>query len=227
MFFREFGDTDHKLADTIGRTLSELPPGDHPLRCRLLTTLASELELAESERGYQAAEEAVAMARRLAEPGLLAMALTSQRMQSFRHDGPEKRQRIAAEVLALPGKPVTADATAHLLAMAVSSGTADFGAAERHADHAARIATRYDLPTITPAVTMYRAMRTVLDGDPAAAIKLYQQAAGQLAKLGLQQLAAAVDLIGRMSVLIMQGHLAEIGSDMDGHPGLDLMLPET
>ena len=35
VFFREFGDTDHKLADTIERTLSELPPGDHPLRCRL------------------------------------------------------------------------------------------------------------------------------------------------------------------------------------------------
>ncbi len=83
---------------------------------------------------------------------------------SFRHDGPEKRQRIAAEVLALPGKPVTADAVAHLLAMAVSSGTADFGAADRHADQAARIATRYDLLTITPGVTMYRAMRTVLDG---------------------------------------------------------------
>ena len=84
VFFREFGDTDHKLVGTIKRTLSELPPGDHPLRCRLLTTLASELELAESERGYEAAEEAVAMARRLGEPGLLAMALTSQRMQSFR-----------------------------------------------------------------------------------------------------------------------------------------------
>jgi hypothetical protein len=102
--------------------------------------------------------------------------------------------------------------------MTVGSGMADFGAADRHADLAARIAARYDLPTITPMVTMYRAMRTGLDGDPSAATELYRQAAGRLDKLGLRRLAAGVNFVGRMSLLIMQEQLAEAAGELAGYP---------
>ena len=77
---------------TVEQTLARLPPGDEALRCRLLTTLAFELEGAESERGYQASAQAVEMARRLGDPGVLTMAINGRYMQSFRHDGLAERQ---------------------------------------------------------------------------------------------------------------------------------------
>lgn len=68
IYSREYGVTDDELVATVEQTLARLPPGDHPLRCRLLTTLGIELEGGESERGYQASAEAVEMARRLGDP---------------------------------------------------------------------------------------------------------------------------------------------------------------
>ena len=135
------------------QTLARLPPGDQPLRCRLLTTLAFELDGAESERGYQASAQAVEMARRLGDPGALMMAINGRYIQSFRHDGLAERQSLGAELLALPGKPVTAEALAHLMLMRASSGAADFAAADLHAAQAAHIADRYDLPVVAAAVS--------------------------------------------------------------------------
>jgi len=58
---REYGMVDGQLVQAAERALEQLPTDDHPLRSRLLTTLGFELEGAESERGYQAAEQAVAI----------------------------------------------------------------------------------------------------------------------------------------------------------------------
>ena len=52
------------------------------------------------------------MARRLGDPDVLTVAINARAMQSFRHDGQAERQRLGAELLALPGKPVTAEAFA-------------------------------------------------------------------------------------------------------------------
>lgn len=223
-FYRAFGDTDHELISMVERTLSDLPPGKPTLRCRLLTTLAFELETAESRRGYEAAEEAVTMARRLGDPSLLSIALCGQWTETYRHGDLTDRRRIGNELLALPGKPVTAEAVAHAMLMSVNSGTADFGAASRHADAAARIAQRYDLPTITPAVTMYRAMRAMLDGDPTTAMSLYRRANSQFERLGLQM---QVDCTGRIAMLILHDRLAEVASAMEDYPGRPAMFPES
>jgi hypothetical protein len=158
-----------------------------PLRCRLLTTLAIELEDADTERGYQASAQAVAMARRLGDPALLAMALS--------------------------GKPATAEAVARGMLMAASCGIADFRAADWHAAEAARIAGRYQLPTIEATVSMYRAMRAALNGDLAVAAERYQGAARQLGRFGLRVHGAAVDAVARSALLIMQDRTAEIAAN--------------
>ena len=214
-FSEEYGDTDNELVATVEQTLARLPPGDDALRCRLLTTLAFELEGAESERGYQASAEAVEMARRLGDPGLLTMAINGRDIQSFRHDGLAERQSLGAELLALPGKPVTAEALAHLMLMAASSGAADFAAADRHAGQAARIADRYDVPTAAAAVSMYRALRAAVDGDLAGAADLYQQAAAGMERLGLWQQGAGVSILGRFSLLVMQDRMAEMTGELE------------
>jgi DNA-binding SARP family transcriptional activator len=211
----EYGVTDDELVGMVEQTLARLPRGDEPLRCRLLTTLAFELQGAESERGYQASAQAVEMARRLGDPGVLTVAINGRYFQSFRHDGLAERRRLGTELLALPGKPVTAEALAHTLLLAVSSGVADFAAADRHADQAARIADRYDLYLIATAVSIYRAMRTALDGGLTAAGELYQQAAARLNRLGLWQHGAGASILGRFSLLIMQDRVAEIAGELE------------
>jgi DNA-binding SARP family transcriptional activator len=210
----KYGVTDDELVDTVEQTLARLPPGDQPLRCRLLTTLAFELEGNQSERGYQASAEAVQMARRLNDSGALTMAINGRFFQTFRHDGLAERQSLAAELLALPGKSATAEALAHLTLMWANSGAADFDAADMHAGEAARIAERYDLVLAAP-VRFYRAMRTALNGDLPAAAELYQQAAAQIDRPGKWRIGAFVSLLGRFCLQVMQDRTAELVSDLE------------
>jgi DNA-binding SARP family transcriptional activator len=212
---QEYGLTDHQLVDAVEQTLGRLPPGDQALRCRLLVTLAFELDGAESERGYQASAQAVDLARRLGDPGVLTMALNGRDIQSFRHDGLAERLRLGAELLALPGKPVTAEALAHLMLMRASSGAADFAAADRHAEEAAGIASRYDLPAIATRVSFYRALRAALSGDLAAADALYQRAAAEMGRLGMWQHGAGLRILGLLSLRILEGRTAEIAPDLE------------
>ena len=222
----EYGATDDELVTTVEQTLVRLPPGDHPLRCRLLVTLAFELEGTESERGYQASAEAIEMARRLADPDVLTVAINARYNQSFRHDGQAERQRLGAELLALPGKPVTAEAFTHVGLMGISSSAADFEAADRHADQAARIADRYHLPAAAAVVTVHRARRAAVDGNMATAEQLYRQAAAELDRLGLWRHGAGVSVLGRFSLLIMQDRVGEMTSELEPLSSMSAMFVE-
>jgi DNA-binding SARP family transcriptional activator len=228
-FSREYGVIDDELVTTVEQTLARLPPGDGALRCRLLVTLAFELEGAESERGYQASVQAMEMARRLGDPGALIMAINGRFFQSYRHDRLAERKSLGAELLALPGKPVIVEAVAHLMLMLANSGAADFAAADVHAGEAARIAGRYDLPTIAAGVGSYRALRAALDDDLTAARELYQQAAAVMDKLGLSQHAAGQTILGRFSLLIMQDQVADMADELKrlcSIPGAAAVLSE-
>ena len=143
---------------------------------------------------------------------------------SFRHDGLDERLRIGAELVALPGKPVTAEALAHMMLMAASCGVADFAAADQHAGQAEHIADRYDLPTVAAVISIYRATRTALNGDAVAAAELYRQAAAQLDRLG--QAGTGLEILGRSSLLIMQDRTAEITSELDAVPRMPALFPE-
>ena len=212
---QEYGMTDADLVGTVEQALTRLPPGDRTLRCRLLVTLAFELDGAESERGDQASAQAVEMARRLGDPETLTMALNARGVQSFRHDGLAERSRLGHELLALPGQPVTAEALAHLLLMQAASGAGDFGAADRHADQAAEIAGRYDLPVAATRISFYRAMRTALSGDLPAADARYRQAAAEMGRLGMWQHGAALSTLGVLCLRVMQGRTAELAGDLE------------
>ncbi|MGH3237338.1 MAG: ATP-binding protein, partial [Streptosporangiaceae bacterium] len=212
----EAGVIDDELVSTVEQTLAGLTPDDDDeLRCRLLTTLAFELHGAESERGYEASGQAVELARHLGDPNALTMAINGRYYQSFRHDGLAERLSLGAELLALPGKPVTAGALAHLMLMRANSGAGDFGAADLHAGEAARIADRYDLPVFAATVTFYRALRMALDGDEAAAREFYQQAAAQMDRLGMWQYGAELSRGAWFCLRVMQDRAAEIGSELD------------
>ena len=214
-FSREDGQADQELVAIVEQTLARLPPGEEALRCRLLTTLAFELEGAGTERGYQASAEAVQLARRLGDPVLRTIAINGRATQTFRHDGLAERQALGAELLALPGKPVTAEALAHLILMAASSGAADFAAADRHASQAAQLADRYDVPTAGAAISMYRALRASVDGDLTTAMERYQEAGATMTRLGLARAGAGMSLVGRFAVLVTQDRVGEMTADLE------------
>jgi hypothetical protein len=222
VMFAEYGKVDHELVGTIEHTLVSLPAGDSPLRCRLLIALALELQTSDPGRGYQASSEAKAMAGRVGDPEILTMAIMGRFMQMFRPAELAERVSLSAEMLALPGAPVTATAVAHLGLMMTVCGSADFLTADRHAGEAARMAAEYDLPTVAVLVTMYRAMRAGVDGDMASAEDLYQQAASHLSRLGLGQHAALVSILTKAVLLLTQDRVAAMADD----PGLLVVFPE-
>ncbi len=210
----EYLATDDELVGTVERTLARLPPGDHALRCGLLTTLAFELDANPSERGYQASAQAVEMARRLGDPGMLTTAINARVFQSFRHDGLAERRALGAELLAVPAKPVVAEVFAHLILMAANCGAADFGAADMHAGEAARIADCYDLLLAAP-VWFYRALRTALAGDLPAACDLYQRAAAAMDSHGTWQHGTFTSIMGRFCLHVVHGQAAESADELE------------
>ncbi len=211
----EYGVTDHEMVDTVEQTLARLPPADRSLRCRLLTTLAFELESAESERGYEASAQAVETARQLGEPDVLTMAINGRYIETFRHDGLAERRSLGAELLALPGKPVTIEGLAHLMIMQADGGAGHFAVADRHADEAGRIADRYDLPQIAVKVTFYRAMRAAMSADAPAARALYRQAAAQMDRLGQWKHGAGLSILGLFCLHVTQHRAAESAADLE------------
>jgi DNA-binding SARP family transcriptional activator len=211
----EYGVADYELVEATKYALARLPSPDRALRCRLLTTLALELDGAESERGYEASIEALELARRLDDPFVLAMAINGRYLQSYRYDGLDERFRLGAELLALPGKPVTTEALAHLMLMRANCGIARFDEADRHAEQAEQIAARYDLPWIAASMLgFYRAMRAALAGH-AHAVESYERAAAEMNQLGMWQHGAALSLMGRYCLLAAQDKLAEIVPELE------------
>ncbi len=75
---KEYGTVDDELVGIIRDTLDALPHDDSPLRCRLLAIFSTEVAFWAGVDATVPAHDAVAMARRLGDPALLAVALNSQ-----------------------------------------------------------------------------------------------------------------------------------------------------
>jgi DNA-binding SARP family transcriptional activator len=216
----EYGRHDHELVGVVEQTLTRLPPGEQLLRCRLLTTLAFELEGAESERGYPASAEAVDIARQLADPDALTIAINGRYTQSFRHDGLAERLSLGTELLALPAKQVTTEALAHLMIMQAKGGAGDFEAADLHADEAGLIADRYDIPVVAVKVGCHRAMRAALTGDIGLTDERYRQVGRQLNAIGMWEHGVGTWLLGMFCCRVMQDRAADSLADLERVHGL-------
>src|SRR2546429_281924 len=73
--FSQMGAVDPDRVAALEAALQGLPPGDSPLRARLLASLATELHFAGEVRRVELGREAVAMARRLGDDATLAETL--------------------------------------------------------------------------------------------------------------------------------------------------------
>jgi DNA-binding SARP family transcriptional activator len=211
----EYGGTDEELVGTVEHALATLPAGQELLRCRLLTTLAFELDRMDSDRGHQASAEAVELARRLGDADALTIAINGRVWHTFRRDGLAERLSLGAELLDLPVKSVTTEALGHVILMVVNTAAADFRAADLHADEAARIAERHSLMLAAVPVGFYRALRKALSADVPAAEELYRRGAAQMDRLGLWQHGALVSLMGRFCLRTTLGQAGDMIEELE------------
>ncbi|NYF59206.1 BTAD domain-containing putative transcriptional regulator [Micromonospora purpureochromogenes] len=178
----------HRIVEAAERTLAALG-GDRPAdRSRLLSTLALELRGGTTDRGHRAAVEAEAIARRLADPALLAFALNARFMHAFARAGlAPQRARIGAELveLAREHELVTFEVLGHLVLLQARCALADLDAADAHAAAADRLADRYELPLVGVFTRWYAALRLAVGGRVAAAEAAYRAAHARLPAAGM------------------------------------------
>ncbi|TMR92958.1 ATP-binding protein, partial [Nonomuraea basaltis] len=214
---REYGGLDTELLDAVEKALDALPPGDAEARCRLLAALGFELEGEETERGYLASIEAVAMARRLGDPALLTLALNARLHESFRYGGHAEREEIGRELLELSDSQVTVEILAHLILMQAATSRADFAVADEHAAAAARLARRYDM-MLPPAVTgFYEGLRAGLAGDLATAEGHLRAAAELAGRLSMWQHEVGIYALAVFGLRWTAGRLASFVPDIEQH----------
>ncbi|MBN6041278.1 BTAD domain-containing putative transcriptional regulator [Amycolatopsis sp. 195334CR] len=179
-----------RLVAAAERVLAELPEGFPAERARLLITIAMERRADAGGRGEEAAAEAVRIARSLADPGLLALALNGLFLQTFHRAGlaPE-RGRIGAELVSVStqdGGLVAFEVLGHLIQLQSAAAVADLPAADQHAAAADQLAERYELPLVGVFTSWYAALRlTITGGDARPA---YHAAAARLAGTGMSGL---------------------------------------
>src|SRR5204862_5057944 len=90
--------TDPDYTRLLEEALAALGPGDSALRVRLLARLAENLVLAQpEEQALVFADEALGMARRLAEPGALATALMGRHAALLHVENAPERRRLGEE----------------------------------------------------------------------------------------------------------------------------------
>ncbi|MFV2212525.1 BTAD domain-containing putative transcriptional regulator [Actinomadura sp. LOL_016] len=197
------------------RTLAALPGGRDATRARLLATIGLERRGDRSGRGARAAREAVETARRLDDPALLAFALNAVFMQTFGRAGlaPE-RDRIGAELVGLAARNglVTYEVLGHLIRLQARSGLGDFGAADRHAEAADRLAERHERPLVEVFTRWYGALKLAAGGAPeAAAAAAYRDAAALLPGAGMPGMEAGLAALAQLGVRVLHGRPAQTG----------------
>ncbi|MFI7707958.1 BTAD domain-containing putative transcriptional regulator [Nonomuraea sp. NPDC049480] len=202
---REYGTLDTDLIDAVEGALAELPPEDGGTRCRLLTTLAFELEGEETERGYLASREAVAMARRLGDRDLLVLALNGRIHQSFRYGGQDERAEIGAELVRLADGDVTVEVLGRLTLMQAAINRARFDVADREAARVHHLAELYDLPLAQAVAGFYDGLRAALAADHGEAESRWRAAAELSGRLGMWQHEVGLLMLALYGMHLMRG----------------------
>jgi tetratricopeptide (TPR) repeat protein len=212
----EGGLVDQQLVALLEEALDGLGPQDSPLRARLLARLSLEFVFSdETEVMASLSLEAVAMARRLADPAALRAAVDARWMAVWGPDGLEERTALAAEILRLAGetgdRELELEGHAHRAASSLESGDAR----AVQADIAAHARLTQDLPMAIPrwAATTMRVLQAALHGSFGDAERL----ANEALSLGPGRPNVMFTHIDQVALLRWeQGRLGELREDWHG-----------
>ncbi|HET9859732.1 MAG TPA: BTAD domain-containing putative transcriptional regulator [Nocardioidaceae bacterium] len=206
------GFVDEVIASALRRALDRLPPGDSPLRCRVMLSLAGEIYYGSSPAERESlVDEGLAMARRIGDPALLLTGCQLAFNALWRSATAERRLALSEEAVALArvhGEP--AAMTAPLVMLATVTGelgrvdemweavteARELAQAHRHV-YALLVLVSLEIPWLTMA------------GDFEAA----EQRLNQMRELGEKMSLAQYDdaVAGAAMVLrLLQGRAAEV-----------------
>jgi class 3 adenylate cyclase/tetratricopeptide (TPR) repeat protein len=160
---------DEQLIDMLEQALAGIPEGATELRVRLLGRLATELYYTpEVERRAALATQAVAMARELGDPAVLAVALISREAATWGPDRPaEERLAACDEIISLSSQTGERHLALEARALRMDSLVVlgDILAADAEHEARSRMAEALRMPQYLSDQFTYPAARALLAGD--------------------------------------------------------------
>ncbi|MFF0770128.1 BTAD domain-containing putative transcriptional regulator [Nonomuraea wenchangensis] len=198
-------------AEFVAAVERELAAGHGPeARCRLLAALVFAVEGHDDERVEAAGAEAVALARELGRPDLLCLALNARYFSLL---SPERREELAAlgeELLELgrAHRLVGYLTLAHFALLMAALGRGDLEAAGRHADAGLASSTSGQLGLSLVVLSLFGALRKLVEGDFDAAEEAYTAITGQMAERGAVN-AEAMGMLSRFTVRLARGDVRD------------------
>ncbi|GGT25973.1 BTAD domain-containing putative transcriptional regulator [Nonomuraea spiralis] len=207
-----------RLVEQFEATLRALPGTDSVERTLLLGGLAQELYNGSDDdlRCLSLSAEAVAMARRIADPHLLMRALNARALSVPQATHIAELMEIAEELHDLAARTRTPgfELLAHMMDTHYRLEMHDLAGADRAAARCEALLDDLQLPWPRFQHTMWRANRLTLAGRFAEADTLYGEAERQAKRIGMWY-AGAVAVNGRLMLYYQRGAMAEAGPLID------------
>ncbi|MCA1831385.1 MAG: AAA family ATPase [Actinomycetota bacterium] len=174
------GRVDDALVGLLEEALGALKPADSPLKVRLLGRLAVALYWGreERERRIELARDAVEMAKRLADPVVMAAAFSSHRNALWRPEAAEERRATATEVIRLAerGGDKERALQGHRWRLMDSLELGDVAGADAEIEAHDRLSRELRQPIYQGYTMMFRAMRAIMRGRFTEGERLAQEA---------------------------------------------------
>ena len=200
---REYQALDHTLVDGIETTLATVVGASPATRCRLLATLANEIEATDPDRTDQASGEAVEIAAGLDDPVLLCRALNA-RYRYIATLGPDRWSDLddigeqQLRVATSNGLNAYQTQAHHIISMARLARN-DLDGAQAHLDRALEHATSGQLGLALGIIAMFKGLRELIAGRFDAAERTYAPVIAQLRQIGSPNI-DEVDLLIRFCI---------------------------
>ena len=206
---RPYGVVDDHAVAILERQLDQVRQ-DQATRCRLLAALVAELAGEDDPRPARAAAEAEAIARRLGDPDLLALALTAGTMAVNYEREPERRAFLAAELGQIGhehGLPEY-EWYAEYIAGTAAAVLGQPGELRRRLDSGRRLADEYRMAEPQAVQLCADAMLAHVEGRFDDARRHYAEAAAQMRRNGSLH-ADGFHGLARLTIELSEGHAAE------------------
>ena len=217
---------DPDRVTVLTEALQAQPEGDSPARAALLGRLSLALAFTEvtPQRREALSTEAVAMARRVGDPVVLAAALAARCDAISGPDHVAERRAAAGEIIKLAqiGGDRTGEMLGRRLLVVALAEAAEWSAVDAEISAYARHADPLGQPRLTWYVPLWRGARALMRGDRGVA----EAQAGELSELAEQAGSVNARLLGlvqRYFWLIGQGRADELAGDFAEIVGL---IPE-
>lgn len=208
---REYGTADEQLIALIREMLDRLPEQDSPRRCRLMWNLVAEVADGDTlDEVHQVSQQALAMARRLGDPELIALSLNSRHFALFGDADPQERDEVARELVELGArhKMVAFECLGHHIASLRMMRYGDLDAAMERVQLVRDFARTYGLVQAHVLANLSGAFVLLAQGQHDECERIYVELAEAMRGRGFDT--DGLLWIMRMVVRHEQGRLAEL-----------------